>query len=37
MIEHDVPVRHADVPGEYWEIDTQQDYDMARADWSVRE
>jgi choline kinase len=37
MIEHDVPVRHADVPGEYWEIDTQQDYDMARADWRVRE
>jgi L-glutamine-phosphate cytidylyltransferase len=33
MIEHGVAMDHVDVPGEYWEIDTQQDFDMARADW----
>lgn len=33
MIEQGVPVHHADVPGEYWEIDTQQDFSMARASW----
>jgi len=33
MVERDVELRHVDVPGEYWEIDTQQDYDMARAAW----
>ncbi len=33
MIEHDVPIHHVGVPGEYWEIDTQQDFSMARAAW----
>ena len=33
MIEHGVELRNVDVPGEYWEIDTQQDFTMARAEW----
>ncbi|MEE2887107.1 MAG: phosphocholine cytidylyltransferase family protein [Planctomycetota bacterium] len=33
MIERGVPIHHVDVPGEYWEIDTQQDFSMARAAW----
>jgi choline kinase len=33
LVEQDVDLRHVDVPGEYWEIDTQQDYEMARAAW----
>jgi len=36
MIEHGVAVRHADVPGDYWEIDTQQDFSMARAAWGTQ-
>jgi choline kinase len=37
MIEHDVAVHHVDVPGDYWEIDTQQDFAMARAAWRATE
>lgn len=33
MIEHGVPMSHVDTPGLYWEIDTQQDYEHARASW----
>ena len=33
MIEHGVTIAHVDTPGEYMEIDTQQDYDLARRDW----
>ena len=36
MVEHGVALHHADVPGEYWEIDTQQDFEMARAAWRAR-
>ncbi len=35
MIECGVPMHHADVPGEYWEIDTQQDFTMAREAWGA--
>ena len=37
MIEQGVPIHHVDVPGEYWEIDTQQDFTMARAGWAAAE
>ena len=33
MIEQGVAIHHVDVPGEYWEVDTQQDFSMARAAW----
>ncbi|MFW6124924.1 MAG: NTP transferase domain-containing protein [Pirellulales bacterium] len=33
MIERGVPLAHVDTPGEYMEIDTQQDFDLARRDW----
>ncbi len=33
MIEHGVSMAHADTPGGYIEIDTQQDFDYARRTW----
>jgi len=33
MIERGVPMAHVDTPGGYWEIDTQQDFELARAGW----
>ena len=33
MIEADVRMAHVDTPGDYWEIDTQQDFAQARKDW----
>jgi choline kinase len=33
MIEAGVPMAHADSPGEYLEIDTQQDFELAQLHW----
>jgi choline kinase len=33
MIEAGVPMGHADTPGHYMEVDTQQDFDLARQYW----
>lgn len=33
MLEQGVPIAHVDTPGEYVEIDTQQDFELARAHW----
>jgi L-glutamine-phosphate cytidylyltransferase len=33
MIEAGVPMHHVDTPGEYMEVDTQQDFDLARRHW----
>jgi choline kinase len=33
MIEHGVPMHHVDTPGDYREIDTQQDMDLAQRLW----
>ena len=33
MIENGVAIAHVDTSGEYMEIDTQQDFDLARRDW----
>ncbi len=33
MIENGVPIAHVDTPGGYMEIDTQEDYDLARRFW----
>jgi choline kinase len=34
MIEHNVAMAHVDTAGGYMEIDTQQDFDLARSHWS---
>jgi choline kinase len=34
MIEQGVQFAHADTPGNYIEIDTQQDFELARKSWS---
>jgi choline kinase len=34
MIEAGVRITHADTPGNYMEIDTQEDFDLARQQWS---
>ncbi|MBT3268849.1 phosphocholine cytidylyltransferase family protein [Candidatus Poribacteria bacterium] len=36
MIEASVPVGHVDTHGGYMEIDTQQDYDLARSHWKAQ-
>jgi choline kinase len=36
MIESGYPMAHADTPGGYIEIDTQQDFDYAREHWTAR-
>lgn len=33
MIEHGIEVRHADTPGSYMEVDTQQDFELAQKFW----
>lgn len=33
MIEAGVPMAHADTPGNYMEVDTQEDFDLARRHW----
>jgi choline kinase len=33
MIEAGVPMAHADTPGNYIEVDTQEDYELARRNW----
>ena len=33
MIEKSVTMAHADVAGEYIEVDTQQDFELARQNW----
>jgi phosphoenolpyruvate phosphomutase len=33
MIEAGAPMGHADTPGNYMEVDTQQDFDLARQYW----
>jgi L-glutamine-phosphate cytidylyltransferase len=33
MIEAGVPMGHADTPGNYMEVDTQEDFDLARQHW----
>lgn len=33
MLEQGAPMAHVDTPGEYIEIDTQQDYEYARRNW----
>lgn len=33
MIEAGVEMTHVDTPGDYWEIDTQQDFERANASW----
>ena len=35
MIESGVTMAHVDTPGGYMEIDTQQDYDLARRTWGT--
>jgi L-glutamine-phosphate cytidylyltransferase len=35
MIEAGVKIAHADTAGEYMEIDTQQDFDLARSNWKA--
>ncbi len=35
MLEHGVEMSHVDTPGEYIEIDTQQDFDFARENWGA--
>jgi len=35
MIEHDVKMAHADTAGDYMEVDTQQDFELARKYWNA--
>ena len=35
MIEAGVAIHHADTPGNYMEVDTQEDFELARRDWCV--
>jgi choline kinase len=35
MIEHDIKMTHADTPGNYMEVDTQQDFELARGNWTA--
>ncbi|MCZ6673435.1 MAG: phosphocholine cytidylyltransferase family protein [Verrucomicrobia bacterium] len=34
MIEKDVAIHHIDTPGEYMEIDTQEDFELAQTQWN---
>ena len=36
MIEAHVEMAHVDTPGEYMEIDTQQDFELAQRFWGVK-
>jgi hypothetical protein len=33
MIEHGATFAHADTPGNYMEVDTQQDFELAKQNW----
>jgi hypothetical protein len=33
MLEGGVKIAHADTPGDYMEVDTQEDFDLARKFW----
>jgi hypothetical protein len=35
MIEAGVPFGHADTAGDYLEVDTQEDFDLARKFWTA--
>ncbi|MBL9216047.1 MAG: phosphocholine cytidylyltransferase family protein [Opitutaceae bacterium] len=35
MIEAGIPMAHADTPGHYMEVDTQEDFQLAREGWSA--
>jgi len=35
MIEAGIPMAHADTPGHYIEVDTQEDYELARRQWQA--
>ncbi len=37
MIEAGIEITHVDLPGGYWEIDTEQDYALAQRDWAARD
>ena len=34
MIEAGVDMAHADTPGDYMEVDTQQDFELAQRHWN---
>jgi choline kinase len=34
MLQAGVPMTHVDIPGGYWEIDTEEDYRLAERDWA---
>lgn len=36
MLRAGVPMTHVDIPGGYWEIDTEEDYRLAQRDWTKR-
>jgi choline kinase len=36
MLQAGVPMTHVDIPGGYWEIDTEEDYRLAERDWARR-
>jgi choline kinase len=36
MIEAGIPIAHADTPGHYMEVDTQEDFELARKYWPQR-
>ena len=35
MIEAGVEMTHVDLPGGYWEVDTEEDYALAQRDWAM--
>jgi choline kinase len=35
MIEAGIPIAHADTPGRYMEVDTQEDFELARNHWAA--
>ena len=37
MLRAGVPMTHVDLPGGYWEIDTEEDYRLAQRDWAKQE
>jgi choline kinase len=37
MIEAGIPMAHSDTPGHYMEVDTQEDFELARNHWSVEQ
>ena len=37
MLRAGVPMTHVDIPGGYWEIDTEEDYRLAQRDFTKQE